>query len=179
MNGKCICSIVGHKANDIPLVRASDSHRIKLRELITQELRSLLDEGVSTFLCGMDDGTDLMCCEVLIGLKSLYPDIFLECVIPFADQPKYWLAEDRDQYFHILEKCDNEYLIEDKYTNDSYIKRNIYLATEADIIFAISKLGKLSRAETTIRYAGWAGKKIVLIHPERLTCKKMDDFKFD
>ncbi len=178
MNEKCICAIIGHKSKDIPLADASSLYRIKLKELITQELLELLNGGVFTYLCGMDDGTDLICCEILLGLKRMYPKIFLECVIPFADQPKFWLSENREKYFQILEKCDKENVMQKKYTNDSYLKRNIYLASKADIILAVSKLGRLSRAETTLPFAGAAGKKLILIHPKNLTCKKFDQFKF-
>jgi len=179
MNEKNACAIIGHKSKDIPLVKASPQHQIKLKAIIKKELQKLLDEGIFTYLCGMDDGTDLMCCEILLGLKRIYPKIFLECVIPFAEQPKHWLAEDREKYFQILEKCDYENMIQREYTNDSYLKRNIYLATEADILLAISKLGRLSKAETTLRFAGPAGKELILIHPEKLTCKKYEHFNFD
>jgi len=178
MNKKSVCAIIGHKSKDIPLVKASPRHQIKLKEIIKQELQKLLDDGVFIYLCGMDDGTDLICCEILLGFKRMYPTIFLECVIPFLDQPKHWLAEEREKYFQILEKCDNENVIQREYTDDSYLKRNIYLATEADIILAVSKPGRLSKAETTLRFAGPAGKALILIHPEKLTFKKYDHFKF-
>ena len=179
MHKKRTCSIVGHKSKDIQQVKTSKQHLSELKRLITQELKELLDEDVCTYLCGMDDGTDSICCEMLLGFKRRYPKIFLECVIPFMDQPKHWLAEDREKYFQILENCDNKNVMEREYSNDSYLKRNIYLATEADIILAISKLGRLSKAETTLRFAGPAGKSLILIHPERLTCKKYDHFSFD
>lgn len=178
MKEKRICAIIGHKSKDIPQVKASSQLQNKLKELVTQEICGLISEGVLTYLCGMDDGTDLLCCEALLNLKRTYPDIFLECVIPFADQPRRWLAEDRDRYFQILEKCDNENMMQSEYTNDSYLKRNLYLATEADIILAISKLGRLNKAESTLRFAGPAGKELILIHPEKLTCKKFDHFNF-
>jgi uncharacterized phage-like protein YoqJ len=175
---KKICAIVGHKADDIPLVKKSLQQQSKLKEFVAFELEELIKQGVIYYLCGMDDGTDLLCCEVLLSLKSKYPDISLECVIPYMNQPKFWLVEDRERYYSILEKCDKKKIIEQEYTNNSYLKRNIYLAAEADIILAILKLGNLSRAESTLRYAGPAGKSLILIHPVTLFCKKYDQFNF-
>jgi uncharacterized phage-like protein YoqJ len=178
MNENHVCAIIGHKSKDIPLVKKSLQLQIKLKEIIAQELKKLLEEKVYKYMCGMDDGTDLICCEILLGFKKMYPQIHLECVIPYVEQPKHWLAEDRDKYFQILDNCDYKNVMQDEYSNDSYLKRNIYLATKPDIILAISKLGKLSKAETTLRFAGTSGKALVLIHPEKLTCKKYDHFNF-
>ena len=46
-------------------------------------VRMIEEEGVTHFISGMAQGVDLYAAEIVLELKEQYPQITLECAIPY------------------------------------------------------------------------------------------------
>ena len=47
---------------------------------------------------------DMYAAEIVLALKEKYPQITLECAIPYERQAAYWSESLRDRYFSIAEQ---------------------------------------------------------------------------
>ena len=91
------CAITGHR--NLP----ADLSKARLREA----LRELLQAGVFEFYNGLALGFDLLTAELLLELKSEFPQLRLYGCIPFHGQDRYYSAEDKARYYRVLEGCDD------------------------------------------------------------------------
>ncbi len=107
-----ICAFTGHRPKGLGYPE-SDGRCAALKE----KLRSLIiwmieEEGVTHFISGMAQGVDLYAAEIVLELKEKYPQITLECAIPYERQAAYWSEPLRNRYFSIAERCDQETMLQ-------------------------------------------------------------------
>ena len=105
--------------------------------------------------------------ERCAALKEKYPQITLECAIPYERQAAYWSEPLRNRYFSIAEQCDQETMLQRQYTPDCLRKRNQYLVDHAEIVLAVWN-GSPSGTGQTVWYAREAGKPVWIIRPDTL-----------
>ena len=116
----------------------SDERCTALKQCIHSLIvRMIEEEGVTHFISGMAQGVDLYAAEIVLELKEQYPQITLECAIPYERQAVRWPAALRERYFSIASRCDKETMLQRQYTRDCMKKRNQYMVDCADVVLAV------------------------------------------
>lgn len=157
-------SFTGHRPEKIvsPFVENSEEvNSIKL-ELHNAIVRAI-DDGYTTFLCGMAMGVDIWAGEIVLGLKRQFKNLSLIAVVPFPQQSNTWPQEWRIRFRNLLEKSDEVVMIADQYDPDIFFERNRYLVDHASRLIAVYNQEKKGGTAYTVRYAKQQGVELDLI----------------
>lgn len=119
----------GHRDIDI-----TQAYRIP--PLLKDVLRECIERGASRFLAGGAMGFDTLAALCVLELKTEFPHIKLELILPCKNQSQKWNDINRRIYDMILERADRvEYLYE-SYTASCMHDRNRRLVDETDVALA-------------------------------------------
>lgn len=164
------CAFSGHLPQSQPLgFNELDQDGIRLKEVLKKQIIQLIEEdGVSYFITDMEAGADIIAAEIVLDLKSQFPKIELECVIPFETQAAEWPEPLRDRYFSIASQCDIETMLQTHYTSDCMKRLNRYMVDHADVILAVWD-GGLSWTGSAVANAQKLGKLVRVINPKTLS----------
>jgi len=147
------CCFTGHRPGKLPWkYEEADSRCAALKVRMADAVAAAYDEGYRHFLCGMAMGCDLYFCETVLSLRSAHGDVTLEAVIPCPTQSDSWPASQRERYHRLVEACDYETLVSEKYTPDCMQRRNRYLVDHASLLIAAFD-GSPGGTQYTIQYA--------------------------
>lgn len=117
-----------------------------------EKITNLIENfSVKYFISGMELGFEQYAAETVLELKHRYPEIQLECVLPYETQSINWTESQRDKYYSIIERSDREVLLQYHYSNDSMRKRDFYMINKSKYII-VCKNGT-STSDNLIRYA--------------------------
>ncbi len=104
-------------------------------EALRGVVERFVNEGYTTFLCGMAEGFDIAAAEVVMSLKANYPQLRLLLVIPFEGHELTMPnAEWRERYRRVVEAADEVVTVSQSYNVNIYRQRNDYLVDNADAI---------------------------------------------
>ena len=77
------CAFTGHRPKGLGYPE-SDGRCTALKEKLRSLIVKLIEEeGVTHFISGMAQGVDMYAAEIVLELKEKYPQITLECAIPY------------------------------------------------------------------------------------------------
>ena len=76
----------------------------------------------------------------------------LEAAIPCPTQADSWSAAQRERYRRILEQCDYETMVQERYTRECMQRRNRYMVDHASLLIAVND-GARGGTRSTIEYA--------------------------
>ena len=99
-------------------------------------IRTLAEQGATTFLSGMARGFDLSAAEAVLALRDAGLAIRLVAVVPFASQANRFSAEDRDRFRRVLATADEVILLASDYFRGCYQQRNDFLVEHAATLVA-------------------------------------------
>lgn len=169
MENQKICCFTGHRPQNLPFrFNESDERCVKLKSALKAEIVKLIEHNhVTDFISGMALGIDTFAAEIVLELKKQYPQIWLECALPFETQAVKWKEKDRERYYDILEHCDKDTLIQTHYTADCMQKRNEFMVNKSDFVIAVWD-GTGSGTGNTVRYAQSKGKTVVILDPKEI-----------
>ena len=111
---------------------------------------------------------DMYVAEIVLALKEKYPQITLECAIPYERQAVRWPEALRNRYFSIAERCDKETMLQTHYTQDCLWNRNRYMVDHADIVLAVCNMRLHSGSKQTVLMARRRLKPVWLVFPDTL-----------
>lgn len=156
----------GHRPQTITYLWDENSvQSLALKAKIQKAIIHLIEnKGVTHFISGMALGVDMIAAEIVLELKSKYPEITLECALPCETQANKWTEKYRDRYFSIIEMSDKETLLQTHYTPDCMMKRNAYMVDKSDYVIAVWD-GSPSGTGKTVMYAKDKNKEILQIKP--------------
>ncbi len=162
------CAFTGHRPKSFSFGYNEDSPEFgvlinKIRNSIIQACNA----GCRTFYCGMAEGVDLWCGEIVLELKDKFdPPLELCAVVPFLGQPDGMSDKNKLRYRKIMENSKDRFLVSRRFTKSCYQKRNFYLVDSCDAIIAVwDEKNKISGTAQTVRYAKRKNKRIFLIQP--------------
>lgn len=162
------CSFTGHRPGAFSFGYDEDSAEfhnliLKIKNCIIQVCNS----GCRTFYCGMAEGVDLWCGEVVLEMKDrFHPPLEIYAVVPFLAQPEGMSQKNKERYRNIMENAKERFLVSRRFTKACYRKRNCFLVDSCDALIAVFDESKqLSGTGQTVRYAKKKGKKIFFIQP--------------
>ena len=118
------------------------------------------EDGYTHFICGMAEGCDLYCAEAVLALRERRGGVTLEAAIPCPTQPDSWSAAQRERYRRIIERCDYETMVQERYSRDCMQRRNRYMVDRSSLLIAVHD-GLPGGTRYTIEYALRCGVSII------------------
>ena len=161
------CSFTGHRPRSFSFgFDESSPEFAQLRQRIRNTIIQVCNAGCRTFYCGMAEGVDLWCGELVLELRdSFEPPLRIVPVVPFLAQPSSMKEWNQKRYHRIMESAEERYLVSREYTKLCYQKRNHFLVDSADALIAVFKETEYSSGTgQTVRYAKRKKKKIFMIN---------------
>ena len=108
--------------------------------LLEREIIGAIEKGVKTFYVGMAEGFDLICAELVI--KNKKENIRLVACIPHPDQNRGYKKENIKRYDFILQNADERVIVNNAPSKWSYLKRNEYMESKAEMLIAYNRKNK-------------------------------------
>jgi uncharacterized phage-like protein YoqJ len=137
-----------------------------LKAAIREQIIRLVEtENVRAFICGMALGIDTVCCEIVLELKQIYPDLTLQAALPCSTQDIKWSNADRDRFRELLGNCDNVHIQSAEYTDTCMLERNYFMVDHADYLLAVWT-GTNGGTAKTVKYAQERGVTTIIIDPD-------------
>lgn len=125
---KTCCVIGGAEKQNI-----TDGQQEQFMFRIKGELLRLYRQGVRTFLCGMAAGAETAAAEVVLALRdSTLPDLRLVGVQAWEERTNNWSEPDRDRFFAVMERCDEEIMLQTAYTEGALERQRKYLLQNSE-----------------------------------------------
>lgn len=128
---KTCCIIGGEKKQNI-----TDGQQEQFMFRIKGELLRLYRQGVRTFLCGMAAGAETAAAEAVLALRdSTLPDLRLVGILAWEERTNNWSEPDRDRFFAVMERCDEEIMLQTAYTEGALERQREYLLQNSEYRF--------------------------------------------
>ena len=157
------CCFTGHRPVRLPWSSNEQDERCrKLKEQIGEKLDEFYARGYRHFLCGMAIGCDMYFAEAVLALREDHPDVRLEAVIPFGDQPGRWNERQRRRYNSLIDRADRVTVLQTAYTSDCMMRRNRWMVERSSVLLACYD-GRPGGTMNTILCAERSGLRVILI----------------
>ena len=155
------CCFTGHRPAKLPWgMDETDARCLRLKARIADALEAAYQSGYRHFICGMALGCDLYFCEAVLELRSRCPDVTVEAAIPCPTQADAWPAVQRERYCRLVESCDYETLVSQRYSASCMQRRDRYMVDHAALLIAAFD-GSPGGTRYTVEYAMRCGLEIV------------------
>ena len=163
------CCFTGHRPKTLPWGNNENDLRcVSFKSKIKFTLENLIVEsGYGKFISGMAMGADMICAEIVLSLKNIYPHIKLECAVPNYAFTESWKEEDVWRYSSILTRADEIKYVSDKrvYSVSDLMLRNIYMVDNSELVVAVYIGGESGGTRNTIDYAKSKEIEVVIVEP--------------
>ena len=157
------CAFTGHRPRSFSFgYDETSASYLALRERMKNCIIQAMNAGCRRFYCGMAEGVDLWCGEIVLELMDRYdPKPEIVAVVPFMEQDKAMRDVFYKRYHKIMQASTEHYLVSPKYHKDCFKKRNQFLVDSCDALIAVYLSGEpLSGTMQTVHYAERKGRKI-------------------
>lgn len=133
-----ICCFTGHRLHKLPWL-ADPHHPLShaLREIVRQKILQKINDGYDYFISGMAIGCDMFFAQIVLNLRSEFPNIKLECALPCADQANIWPDTQKQEYLDILSACNYVNILTPRYSRACLHMRNRYMVSKSDALIAV------------------------------------------
>lgn len=160
------CAFTGHRPRKFPWgYNEQDSRCVALKDVLTMQIKRLIEIGYMDFLSGMAEGADTWAALAILALRKEEPALKLHCVLPCEGQADKWTASARTLYSSILDQADSITYVGREYSRDCMLKRNRYLVDHASCLLAIYNGEQRGGTAMTVRYARKLGREIIVLDP--------------
>lgn len=147
------CCFTGHRPQKLPWgYDETDTRCVELKKRISNAVLWAYQEGYRHFLCGMAQGCDLYFCEAVLALREIHPEITVEAAIPCPTQADAWPEAERQRYRCLLERCDMETVVSDRYSPSCMQRRDRYMVDHSMLLIAAFD-GSAGGTRYTVEYA--------------------------
>ena len=174
---KTTCAFTGHRPKSFPWKYDENARDcVLLKEVLAGQVMALADRGVTDWLSGMAQGTDLWCAQMVLGLKEKNPALHLHCILPHEGQERKWPVAEQERYRSILRQADEAICVNQEYTADCMLERNRWLVDHSSVLLAVYNGTYRSGTGMTVRYAKQLGREVIVIDPvsRSVSCKKTE-----
>ena len=161
-----ICTFTGHRPHKFPWkYDEADKRCVRLKAVLVERIEKIVESGVTDFLSGMAQGTDLWAAQAVLVLRKEYPALKLHCILPCEGQESVWSFPAQDIYHFILAQANSVVYVSRAYHKGCMLERNRYLVDHSDILLAVYNGERRGGTAATVRYAQKMGKEVYLIDP--------------
>ncbi len=160
------CAFTGHRPRSFSFGSDESSEEFaELSNKIKNTIIQVCNAGCRTFYCGMAEGVDLWCAEIVLELRDQFdPPLQIHAVVPFVAQPTTMSDINQKRYRRIMDASSERFLVSRNFTKCCYQKRNYFLVDSSEALIAVfNPAEERSGTAQTIRYARRKHKKIFLI----------------
>ena len=163
---KNVCYFTGYRSFECPWgFNESDKRCVNMKNRLKQEIERAINCGYNIFLCGMALGFDMICAEIVLELKKIYPNIKLLAALPCKNQDEKWNSIQKLRYQNLLKQVDGIRCVYEKYTGKQcMLERNYYMVNNSSLVIALYD-GKSGGTQKTLQAAKKLGLNIILIKP--------------
>jgi len=162
------CAFTGHRPRSFSFGDNEDHPDFfELRERIKNTIIQVCNKGCRTFYCGMAEGADLWCAEIVLEMKDNFqPPLQICAVVPYLAQPASMTPKNQRRYRLVMEQAKERFLVSKEYQKNCFQKRNFFLVDATDALIAVfSEKESRSGTAQTLRYAKKKNKTIFLVSP--------------
>ena len=153
MDLKTTVCFTGHRPDKLWEACGRDPAALyEARHQLQQRILRAVDEGYTTFLCGMAQGVDLWAGDMVLSLQESVRQLKLVAVLPYPASVRGWPPEWQRSYLRVLKFCTEAVLICPDYRPDCYYQRNRYMVDRASLLIAVYD-GMLGGTMYTLTYA--------------------------
>ena len=161
------CCFSGHRPKHFHF-GTDESHPdcLAIKAILRERSEYLINQrNVTHFISGGSLGVDTWAMEVVLSLKEKYPQVTLECALPYPTMPDRFAHEHRMRYDALAEKCDRIVAVCPEYTGVACLDaRDEYMVDRAGFLIAIWQ-GIMSGTGRTIFYARRLGREVFCFYP--------------
>ena len=166
MDNKTAVAFTGHRPRKFPWrYDELDPRCVALKAVLTEQITALADAGITQFLSGMAEGTDVWSALSVLALQEKNPKVKLHCILPCREQADKWAASSQDLYHSILERADSIVYVSRAYHKNCMLERNRFLVDHASALLAVYNGERRGGTAATMRYAQKLGREIIVIDP--------------
>ena len=138
MDNKTAVAFTGHRPRKFPWrYDELDPRCVALKAVLTEQITALADAGITQFLSGMAEGTDVWSALSVLALQEKNPKVKLHCILPCREQADKWAASSQDLYHSILERADSIVYVSRAYHKNCMLERNRFLVDHASALLAV------------------------------------------
>lgn len=163
------CCFTGHRPKTLPWgYDENDLRCVSFKSKVRFAVEGLIvGDGYRKFISGMAMGADMICAEITLSLKNLYPYIQLECAVPNHAFTESWRDEEARKYSGILTRADEITFVSSSrvYSKRDLMLRNIYMVDSSELVIAVYIDGESGGTKNTIDYARSKNKEVIIIEP--------------
>lgn len=161
-----VCAFTGHRPSKLPWrYDEMDSRCVALKTVLTEQITALIEAGVTQFLSGMAEGTDIFCSEIVLALREKNTKIKLHCILPCTAQAEKWSVSSQELYRSILGRADSVVYVSRDYHEKCMLDRNRFLVEHAATLLDVYNGEQRGGTAATIRYAQKMSREIMVINP--------------
>ncbi|MBE6729235.1 MAG: DUF1273 domain-containing protein [Ruminococcaceae bacterium] len=137
----------------------SEARKEKINQSAAEKLETLISDGVTNFISGLEEGLDLFMSDYLLKRNE---KLTLECAAAFEEQAANYSSSQREKYFEICENCDTLTFVSRKRQFGCKNKRDRYMIEQSDIVLCFwDKISPYTGE--LLQYAVGRNKKILYI----------------
>lgn len=144
------CCFTGHRPEKLKLPESTIYYKL------AQAIEFAIDQGMSTFICGMARGIDLWAGQVVIEKKNIYSEIKLICATPYLGFERRWDIDWQKIYASVASHADYKVAISKQYDPSCFQRRNEWMVTHSSMVIAAYN-GKQGGTRNTIHFAKECG----------------------
>lgn len=148
------CCFSGHRPEKL------SQPETEVQEWLTEQITNAVDDGYLTFITGMAMGVDIWAGEIVVTLREQNPKLHLIAASPWPGFAARWNEEWKTRYFSLLKKADLVRFTSQKYQQDIFSKRNIWMVDHSARIIAFYN-GADGGTKDMLEYAAEKGLEIV------------------
>ena len=122
---------------------------------VAETVEDLIRKGYLYFEAGGARGFDALASEIVLNLKSAYPQIHLILILPFNEQyshEKNWTQAEIEQYHRLKERASKVVVLAPGYSPGVYYRRNRHLVDHSSVCVAYMTRAN-SGTSYTVNYA--------------------------
>ena len=163
------CAFTGHRPHKFPWkYNESDSRCVALKAALTEQIKALVEAGITDFYSGGADGVDCWAAWIVLELRKKNPALRLHCILPYEGQEDKWSDSAQERYHSILSQADTVEYVSHEYYDGCMLDRNHRLVEAAGSLLAVYNGEWRGGTAATIRYARKLGGRIIILNPATL-----------
>lgn len=154
------CTFTGHRPKFFPWGGdIGDPRAVRLLSVLRNEIRSALEDGFDTFICGGAQGVDTWAADIILSMKKQYRDIRLIIALPFEG---YNTDVTDNVYLRILECADEVKITGTERGIAGFTKRDHHMIDQSERVIVVydERSGIRSGTYRAVKYAELKGKEL-------------------
>ncbi len=168
------CAITGHRPSKLPWGYDETAEGCRrLRETLAEQIATLADSGITSFLSGMAQGVDQIFAELVLALRKKNPALTLQCILPCMGQDNKWPESARKRYRSIVQQADLRFYVSREYHAGCMLERDRYLVKHSDCLLAVYDKAQRGGTAATVNCARELHREIIIVDP--LSCRVTHD----